>query len=231
LEKKGLIIIVVLAILYWWTRTPNFVDDSTLLELKYHVEYPTGGSSSKSLPLIIALHGNGDTYDNFYKYTLKDFTTPARVILIEAPNKYWPYDLAQLSKYSQAIANFSLKMKHQFATEGDPILLGYSGGAVMAYYSALTQCDKYSMIVPISGKLQNEMVPDNIATDNRCHVLAFHGKSDQVVSYSGGEYAIKQLKKYSKNITLISFDGGHQGVFLNYKQMAFDKISERIRTL
>lgn len=226
MEKKGLIIIVVLALLYWAMRSPSYTDDASQITLNYHVKYPAGASSGDGLPLIIALHGNGDTYDNFYKYTLKDFPTPVRVLLLEAPKKYWPYDSTQLANYSSAIASFANFAKLKYATQGTPVLLGYSGGGVMAYYSALTQCDSYSMVVPISGKLEDRMIPTNITADDNCHVLAFHGKSDRVVSYTGGKFAIDTLKKYSKNISLISFEEGHQGVFREQKKIMFKKLSD-----
>lgn len=228
MEKKGLIIIAIFALLYWWTRSPSYTDEATQITIDYHVRYPNGGSGGDILPLIIALHGNGDTYDNFYKYALKDFPEPVRVVLLEAPKKYWPYNPIQLDKYSDAIASFAELSKFKFKTQGDPILLGYSGGGVMAYYSALTHCDSYSLVVPISGKLEPRMLPKDIEMNNDCHVLAFHGESDSVVSFSGGKFAIETLKKYSENISLIGFDGGHQGVFREQKTMVFDTISQEM---
>lgn len=226
MEKKGLMIIAILALLYWLTRSPSYIDEVTQVTINYHIKYPNGGSSGDNLPLIIALHGNGDTYDNFYKYTLKDFSIPVRVVLLEAPKKYWPYEPAQLDRYSSAIASLSEGLKFKFNTQGGPVLLGYSGGGVMAYYSALTHCDSYSLVIPISGKLESRMLPKNITTNDNCQVLAFHGKSDRVVSYSGGKFAIETLKKYSKNISIVSFDEGHQGIFREQKSMILNKITE-----
>ncbi len=224
MEKKGLIIIIVLSFLYWFTRTATYVDSTTEIELRYHIEYTTGTSKSEELPLIIALHGNGDTYSNFYSYTLKDFSIPARIVLIEAPGNYWPYDPIKLSLYSQAIANLAQTLQQEFLTPNKPILLGFSGGAVMSYYSALTECSNYSVIVPISGKLDKQMYPNTITMTNECEVLAFHGKSDSVLSYSNGLRAIKKLREYSKNVKLISFEGGHHGFARDFKSMIFETI-------
>lgn len=226
MEKKTLITIVLLGIFYWLIQSSSYTDNETQVTLKYHIKYPKGGSGSDTLPLIIALHGNGDTYDNFYEYTLKDFPSTVRVALIEAPKKYWPYDIGGLESYSTAIASLSRYLKIKYLTSDEPILLGYSGGGVMAYFSALTQCKNYSKIVPISGKLQSNILPKNITTDNSCSVLAFHGKSDSVVGYSGGLFAIDLLKKYSSNVKFISFEEGHHGVFKEQKQMILSKVSE-----
>jgi predicted esterase len=224
MEKKGLIIIAIIAVLYWWTRTPVYEDDATQLSLKYHVEYPKGGSSGDNLPIIIALHGNGDTYDNFYKYTLKDFTVPIRVVLIEAPKRYWPYEKAQLIQYSSAIASFADYLRYKFTTNSKPLLLGFSGGAVMAYFTALTQCQHYSSIVPISGMLKPNFLPDSISTDDACKVVAFHGDKDPVLSLSGAKFAIEQLKKNSSNISLDILPAGHTDILTNHLQDIFDKI-------
>ena len=58
--------------------------------------------------------------------------------------------------------------------------------------------------------------------------MAFHGTKDSVLSYSSGEYAIKQLKKYSKNVVLISFDAGHHGVAQEFKGMILDKVGSNL---
>ena len=228
MEKKGLILIAIIALFYWLTRTDSSTDEATGLVLKYHIEYPQGGSSGDNLPTIIALHGNGDTYDNFYNFTLKDLKIPARVILIEAPNKYWPYGKSQLEQYSTAIANFSAQMQNKFSSYNKPMLLGFSGGAVMAYYSAFNHCQSYSVIVPISGMLKSNMLPDTINMDDTCKVLAFHGTKDSVLSFSSGEYAIKQLKKYSNNVKLTSFDAGHHGIAQEFKGMILGKVGNNL---
>ena len=226
--NKGLLVVIGLVAFFWLTRSPDYVDEATDITLKYHVKLTANAAKNDDLPIIIALHGNGDTYDNFYKYTLKDFSIPARVILIEAPNRYWPYDSNQLKNYSLAIASLSKKMQEQYSAFNKPMLLGFSGGGVMAYYSALNNCDAYSIIIPISGMLTSKFLPSDINMTSRCKVLAFHGKSDSVVSYSGGEYAIKELKKYSDNVELISFDSGHQGIFREFKQMIFAEVGKKL---
>jgi predicted esterase len=227
MEKKGLLIIAVLAVLYWWTKSPTFVNDETQIELKYHIMYTDGGSSGDDLPTFIALHGNGDTYDNFYQYTLEDMPFAARIVLVEAPNKYWPYDLPNLEKYSIAMADLSAFIQDKFSLVKKPLLYGFSGGAVMAYFSALSHCDSYSLIVPISGKLEKQMLSHKITMNNDCHVLAFHGKSDGVISFSAGQFAIKTLMKHSNNVDFIGFDGGHQGVF-EQKTMILAKVKEAL---
>ena len=228
MEKKGLLILVVLFGLYWWTRTPTFVDADNKLELKYHLDYTQGASKSDVLPLIIALHGNGDTYSNFYKYTLKDLSIPSRIVLVEAPNNYWPYGIQELANYSASIAKLATNLQSKYPTSQKPILLGFSGGAVLSYYSALSNCDAYGLNIPISGMLKPDMIPASINMDDNCHVLAFHGKKDTLLSFSSAQYAIKKLRNYSKNINFIPYDGGHLGIARDFKNMILSKIADSI---
>ena len=225
---KWLGIFVVLVIFYWLSKTPTYIDKVTNVELKYHVVYPQDGSSGDDLPMIIALHGNGDTYSNFYEYTLKDFPKSVRIVLVEAPNKYWPYEIQSLANYSAAIANLTDELTNKFLTTNQPNLLGFSGGAVVAYFSALRHCEKYATIFPISGMLKSDMIPKPITMDNSCHVLAFHGKKDSVLSFSSGQYAVDKLEDYSNNVEFISFNGGHLGLARDFKSMILAKIEQKL---
>ncbi|HFC31044.1 MAG TPA: hypothetical protein ENJ44_08395 [Oceanospirillales bacterium] len=228
MDKKWLIILAVLAVLYWFSKTPTYVDETTAVELKYHIVYPQGGSSGDDMPMIIALHGNGDTYDNFYNFTLKDLSKEARIVLVEAPNKYWPYAIQPLANYSAAIANLSANLTDKYSLSKKPILLGFSGGAVVAYFSALKHCANYSKIIPISGMLKSDMIPANISMDDNCHVMAFHGKKDTVLSFSSAKYAIDKLKNYSDNVEFIPYDGGHLGIARDFKPMILAKIEQNL---
>jgi phospholipase/carboxylesterase len=228
MEKKGILILLVLFGLYWWTRTPSFVDVDNKLELKYHIEYTQGASKSDALPLIIALHGNGDTYSNFFEYTLKDLSIRSRIVLVEAPNNYWPYGIQKLTNYSDSIAKLATNLQSKYPTVNKPILLGFSGGAVVSYFSALTNCESYGLIIPISGMLKTDMIPTNINMDESCHILAFHGKKDAVLSFSSAQYAINQLRLYSKEVNFIPYDGGHLGIARDFKDMILSKVAENI---
>ena len=177
---------------------------------------------------MIALHGNGDTYSNFYQYTLKDLSVPVRVVLIEAPNNYWPYEIQQLANYSAAIATLSNEIAMKYSSTKQPILLGFSGGAVVAYFSALKHCENYSSIIAISGMLKSDMIPTNINMDDNCKVLAFHGKKDTVLSISGAEYAIDKLSDYSENVEFIPYDGGHLGIARDFKKMILGKVEQKL---
>ncbi len=228
MEKKLVGFLIVIFVVYWLNKTPVYVDDVSKVELKYHIQYPQGGANGDDLPMIIALHGNGDTYSNFYTYTLKDLSQKVRVVLIEAPNKYWPYDIQQLANYSAAIANISSVLTDKYPTTKQPILLGFSGGAVVAYFSALKYCEKFSVIIPISGMLKPAMIPQNITMNDECHVLAFHGTKDSVLSFSSGKYAIDNLQDYSNHVEFIPFDGGHHGIAQDFKSMILAKIEQKL---
>ncbi|MCB1586071.1 MAG: hypothetical protein R3F25_03365 [Gammaproteobacteria bacterium] len=228
--EKNIIILFILIVIAWWLlKTPSFTDSVTNTEIKYQIRYPTG-SSDDDLPIVIALHGNGDTVENFYKHTFEGSGVHARVILIEAPDKYWPYIQHELQRYSSTIASFAEYVYQEYSPSHKPLLLGYSGGGVVAYYSALTECNRYSLIMPISGMLRKDILPDNINTDYSCKVKAYHGKTDNVVSFSGGEFAISEIQKHTNSAELVSVDGDHHVIFRDYKKMILDDIKYQLVT-
>lgn len=224
MEKKAIVVLIAIVVVFWLTKSPVYVDKETDIHLKYKIEYPADADKDSSLPLIIALHGNGDTVDNFYQYTFKDFPLPARVVLIEAPDKYWPNDIFELKRYSTAIAHFSDEMNQSYTSENRPVLFGYSGGGVMAYFSALTHCDSYSVVMPVSGMLRKDLIPDDADISSQCNVVAFHGNKDNVVSYSSGQFAADEIRKHSPKIRFTTFEGGHHGIFQEAKKQIFDEL-------
>ncbi|MFW5427382.1 MAG: hypothetical protein ACKE8R_09035, partial [Methylophagaceae bacterium] len=63
--KKILIIIAVLAIAQWWFKdskisVPSQVNGADV-SYSYIVKYSGGSGRGDTLPMLIALHGNGDT--------------------------------------------------------------------------------------------------------------------------------------------------------------------------
>jgi predicted esterase len=71
------------------------------------IKYSGRGNDDTNLPMLISLHGDGDTPGNFYDTALDLFKTPARIILLKAPKSYsggraWPWDAAGVQEASSA---------------------------------------------------------------------------------------------------------------------------------
>ena len=233
--KKLFIFLIVVGLYKWWSAPETISLPNAKFDIEYikHCHNPLGLSAP--LPLVIALHGNGDYPDNFYEYVFDGLDISACFILPNAPTKYgrgyaWPYDKAELDLQSAALAEFSqiLQLKHQSPSK--PALLGFSGGGVVAYHSSLFHGDNYSFIMPISGFLTAEQARGS-AKNISAPVYAFHGKQDQVVSYSRGETAVKLLQKNQVNVTFWSSNGDHHAIATSDKSRILDQLSLLVKTL
>jgi predicted esterase len=59
-------------------------------------------------------------------------------------------------------------------------------------------------------------------------VIAYHGKSDNVVSIGGAKQAIALLQSQNVEVDFNTFDGGHHGVFTNMKAEINRKLEQLI---
>ena len=227
--KNILLIIFALGIAQWWFSDPSIGD------YDYVIKYSGSGNDDTNLPMLITLHGDGDTPGHFYDTALDLFKTPARIILLKAPKPYsggraWPWDPAGVQEASSAMDVAVRKLTFKFPTMGKPVLLGMSGGGRMAYYQALKYGNNYSYVFPISGMLSQEYLADNSSTPGT-KVFAYHGKSDAVVSFGSGMNAAKLLRNNNIDVNFTEFDGGHLGIFTNMKSEITQAIEQKLVTL
>jgi len=222
-------------IIQWWNKfsTTNLLNND--ISFSYIVKYPVGHSHSERLPMLIALHGDGDTVDNFYESALDQFKTKVRIILIKAPISHecgnvWPFSAAQYKKYSKAFSEAVDQLAIKYPTNNKPILLGFSGGGAMAYHQAATQGQSYAYIFPISGLLLNEQL-HGFSPNPGAMVFSYHGKKDEVVAFSAGKNAIKLLKSSGIKVNFTAFNSGHHGIFNDMKTEITQVIEEKLYSL
>jgi len=222
-------------IIQWWNKssTTNLLNSD--IGFSYIVKYPADHSPSEHLPMLIALHGDGDTVDNFYESALDQFKTKVRIILIKAPISHecgdvWPFSAAQYKKYSKAFSELVGQLVIKYPTISKPILLGFSGGGAMAYHQAVTQGQSYAYIFPVSGLLLNEQLDDFLPNPSAM-VFAYHGKKDEVVAFSAGQSAVKLLKSMKVKVNLSIFNSGHHGIFNDIKTEITHAIEEKLNSL
>jgi predicted esterase len=101
---------------------------------------------------------------------------------------------------------------------------------MMAYYQAVNYGDQYSYIFPVSGSLSYDQLGDGESSPG-AQVHAYHGKSDSVVSFSGGKRAVKILNEEGVTVDLTEFKGGHHGIFNEMKLQITKVIEEKIDSL
>ena len=233
--KKLILVVLVFALASWWLKDSTISVPTNDVSFDYIIKHSGTGSSNDSLPMLIALHGSGDKAKHFYDTTLDQMTVPARIVLIQGPLSYgggnaWPWTPADFSHYGKPLSEASELLAQKYPTVGKPILMGFSSGAMMAYYQAAKYGDRYSYIFPVSGQLTDAMLGDGDLSPG-AQVFAFHGKSDAVVPFSGGKNAVKILQANGANVKFTAFAGGHHGIFMDMKTEITQAIEQKIESL
>ena len=218
-----------------WFKDSSISVPSNDLSFSYIVKYSGGRSRPGSLPMLIALHGDGDTVDNFYETALDKISVPARIILIKGPishecGRVWPYSIAQFEEYGKAFREAVDLLTTKYPTINKPILLGFSGGGGMAYYQAVKHGDSYTYIFPISSLLSKEKL-GSTSSKPSAKVYAYHGKHDEVIPFSEGKKTFKLLKKKKVNICFTEFESGHHGLFAEMKSEITQAVEKKLKSL
>lgn len=231
--KKGLILLLVgLAAAQWWFKNPTIGVASNDVRFTYMVKYTGAAGKNDTLPMLIALHGNADTPKNFFSSALDEFSEPIRIILIQGPiargrGSAWPWTAEDFEHYGKAFSEAVEALVLKYPTRGQPNLLGFSGGGVMAYYQAIKHGDQYAFIFPVSGGLSYEKLGDGLLSRG-AKVFAFHGNSDSVIPISGAKTAIEILRKNGIYADLQEFKGGHHGIFTNMKTAITRAVEQKL---
>ena len=233
--KKIILIIFVLGFAQWWFKDPTISVPTNDVSFSYIVEYSGNSRRTDYLPMLVALHGNGDTAKNFYNSALDQLNVPARIILLKGPISHgsgsaWPWSASDFALYGKAVNEAIELLAQKYPTVRKPILLGFSGGGMMAYYQAAKYGNSYSYIFPVSGQLSNEHLGDATFRPG-AKVIAFHGKNDSVISISGGKNAVNILQVKGVNVMFSEFDGGHHGIFTDMKSKITQAIEQKITSL
>jgi phospholipase/carboxylesterase len=177
-------------------------------------------SESASLPLVVAVHGLGDTPEDFAEL-YRDFDVPARIIAPRAPDawgqgtSWYPFrgtpearrrairsradDLARLISYVSA----------ERATRGKAVITGFSQGGVMSFAMAAYHPELLRAALPIAGSFDPAM-PELVPSASSLPLFAFHGRRDDMIAYPEAEAAVARFQKAGRKATLTGYDDvGH----------------------
>lgn len=231
-------ILVIAGIFVWWRQPYSVKGPSSDKAFQYIIRISGEGNTSGPLPMIIALHGHGDTPDHFFDTLLKSFPLQARFIVPRGPIDYpgiglsgraWPSDVDGIRTYGDALADALSVLKDEYSTSGKPIALGFSGGATMAYYLASSHANAFSHIFPLAGSLPAALDGNDLpSTENTAQITAFHGMKDQVIGLNRGQAAVAMLKKRGLKAKLVTLDGGHLEVFRSANSLVLTHLGEAV---
>ena len=219
----------------WWLKKQTVKEVSNAPVFSYIVKYSARASCTENLPMLVALHGDGDTVDGFYQAVLSELNVRARIVLIKGPIAHqmgdvWPFSAEQYLEYGKAFSCVVDQIAREYPTVNKPVLLGFSGGGAMAYYQAVKHGDSYSYIFPVSGLMSQQQLGRGLCRPS-AQVYAYHGKTDEVVAFSAGKAAVKLLEKKGGDVTFTAFDGGHHGIFTDMKSTIIQAIEAKLNTM
>lgn len=176
----------------------------------HYFELITGKAEpDATLPMIIAIHGLGDTPDNFAN-VFAGFDRPARVIFPRAldPHEdggwsWFPFRARDpdVDALAESIAGAADKLAPAIAelredrpTHGKPIVTGFSQGGMLTFMLAVEHGDLLDHAIVIGGWLPPPRWPKGKLPAHVPTIIALHGDADKAVAFTPTRDAIEYLK-------------------------------------
>lgn len=193
-----------LALLVVLASSPALADDVKVVDVRH--------TGDKDTPLIVAMHGRGDTAARFAKTLFRDAPADWKVDIISVEGNLpvgkgfgwfiWDWDrhmtLDQLAA-SIATADERLWPVIEHAAHGRKVIVtGFSQGGMMAYELATHHPDQVALAVPLAGYLAKGREPAKDAV--LPPIYALHGVDDEVISI---QYDRGSAPVLGKSLTLV----------------------------
>jgi phospholipase/carboxylesterase len=203
------------------------------------VEFTTGGASpGDRLPLVIALHGYGDSPQGFAT-VFAGFTGRARVVLPHSDmpmgTGYMWFELHGVgdskdspitAQMADAIMAFATNVAKNRPTAGKPIIAGFSQGGALAYTIAVRHPTAIAAAIPISGWFPRSLLP--AARLSRVPpVFSFHGDADSRVPVRMARHAKANLEAIGIPVTLRELPGVEHTIPADARSAIFE-VLERL---
>lgn len=193
--------------------------------MPYRTYVPTSYKAGVSMPLIIALHGLGQTEDSFFDAYGKKLPQLAEQhgYIVAAPLGYrvdgsygWgvgtpPADVATRRREEFADADVMqvlAQVKKQYNVDVNRIyLLGHSMGAIGTWKLAAKYPEVWAAIAPFSG----QGAPATADRMKGIPNFVVHGDADPTVNVRGSRAMVEAMKALGIEVTYIEVPGGNHG--------------------
>lgn len=188
----------------------------------------TGSSGPK--PLIVYLHGYGQTIERFQEDVDPMLDLKAYHLFIQGP--YPLYDRKQKRNveqwgrawylYDGEQAQFAKSMELSSAFIQEVIdsmlanikvsrlcVMGFSMGAYLAGYFALSRWKYVNELIMIGGRLKTELFEDSDRDYSHLNALALHGSQDKRVKAKPQQISMKKLGEWGATVTFKRIEAKH----------------------
>jgi predicted esterase len=199
----------------------GFVEVPALVPVLVHL--PEGYDSTRSYPLVIGLHGYGDTAERFARIRER-FDDPQFIWVVpESPYAFGGGDVGY--SWSSGADSIGEAWSWRLSSElvrlvaedlqgmypvSETFLFGFSQGCGLAYYAGLSNSDIIDGMACFSGWLDTaDLPPGALEQAAGQRVFICHGRLDRVIEVSSGERARDELTALGFDVTYRDFLGGH----------------------
>ena len=205
----------------------HYMLDAAHEVMPYRVYVPSGYKAGVQYPLIVALHGLGQTEDSFFDAYGRKLPQLAEQFgyIVVAPLGYrvdgfygWgvgspPADTAarRLQSLSEMdVMQVLARTQQLYSIDPNRIyLLGHSMGAIGAWNIAPKFPDIWAAMAVFSG----QGAPASLALTQRIPEFVVHGDADATVNVRGSRTMVEAMKALNIEVTYIEVPGGsHSGV-------------------
>lgn len=184
-------------------------------------EYLSGGAEADaSLPMVILIHGLGDTPESF-EGLVRGFDTPARFIIprgFDEHGRGWswfPYrgsdqgveqTAAGIAASADELAPAIEALSRARPTQGKPAVSGFSQGGMLSFTLALRHGELLSAAYPVGGWLPEPLWPADASQAASCPpILAFHGEDDDRVPLAPTRAGVEHLRALGYPVELRTY--------------------------
>lgn len=199
--------------------------------------------AEQALPMIVAIHGLGDTPDNF-RHLLDEFPEPVRLILPRGIDptegggwSWFPIRardpdveaLAQgIAHAADRIAAGVEELRQQRPTVGKPIVTGFSQGGMLSFTLAVQHPELFGHAVAIGGWLPPPLLPAEDAKPASFPIDAFNGTDDKAVAYEPTAQVVQALDDRGLTVQLHSYEGVGHMITPQMRRDVFDRLSDAV---
>ena len=207
------------------TSTQKAVAEKTAPPLEY-LEYMSAGADTKEkLPVVLAIHGLGDTPRNFI--TLYE-TLPieARIIAPRAPAAHgpgfsWffvrlPYRASKslgdrIGAAADLIGDLLNWLSVNVPMKGKPVVTGFSQGGAISFAVAVRHPEKIRAAIPVSGAIPQTLIDGKSPGPTKSvPIRALHGDMDDIIPIEPARKTVKLLREKGWDAELKEYPGtGH----------------------
>lgn len=179
-----------------------------------HLPASYGQNPDQHWPLILFLHGHGESGDNVSavlkhgipKVAAQQPDFPFIAVAPQCPwNTWWPELADSLDELlDQVIANYAVDARRVYLT-------GLSMGGFGTWYLGATRPQRFAAIAPIcGGGYWFHGFPQRVWALKNTPVWAFHGAKDEVVPLAASEQLVETLKACDGNVRFTVYpDAAH----------------------